>query len=68
MNTPIQLPLPLVARPLAEPATPRHLNFPLNTSISDAQLAEIQHHMSEHYRRRRDHGSAFTRYHGLRAS
>jgi hypothetical protein len=68
MNTPTQLSLPLAAVQPAEANARRHLDFPLNLSISDAKMAEIQHNMSLQYQRRRAHGSSFTRYHSLRSA
>jgi hypothetical protein len=68
MNTPIQLPLPLASSQPAEGNARRHLNFPLNLSLSEAQMVEIQHRMSLQHQRRRAQSSSFTRYHSLRSA
>lgn len=68
MNTPIQLSLPLLTLPPADAPATRHLNFPLNVSITDAQIVEIQRTMKRHYRRGGARSSSFSRYHSLRSA
>lgn len=59
---PLQLALPL---PTATATPNPHLNFPLVTTLTDAQLAEIQRTMSARFPRR-PRSTPFSRYHRLR--
>lgn len=65
MNSTTQLDLPIASVAPAPSASNTHLNFPLVTTLTDAQLAEIQRTMSARFPRR-PRSTPFTRYHRLR--